>query len=498
MQKECKLTNPKILFVLTPDRGWHGELLINQFPSRGVGYLAAYLKEQNIKTVVYDTSLDFANRKEGLADVIERCKPVIVGITLYSNLATVGQEIISDIKSISNLPIVAGGPHISVSKEEFLQKADIEYGIMKDGEIPLSNLINALFVERNHERLHQIPGLIFKDKDGNYKSNNNTDLIVDLDKIPFPDFSGFELEKYPMWRNRHYTLTTSRGCPYRCTYCAAPNVTGGTFRFRSPENVVNEIEFYVKKGFKKFDILDDAFNIDLVRAKTVCELIIKRKLGITWELSNGVRANFIDKEFCQLLKKAGCNYMSFGLESGNEYILKKIKKGVKLEQVYKAVELAENEGIGTAVNFIIGHPHETYEMAMETLGLAKKMPSSIVNIFSLMPIKGTEAYGQLKDAEKLGNARFFFEHDYYLSHFSATGNEPVFETSDFTKEQRKKILKIGRNITNRRFLQYRLGRVIGFIAYLLTKNDKLLKLLYRIRTMTSWGEKLYLFLRRQK
>jgi len=254
--------------------------------------------------------------------------------------------------------------------------------------------------------------------------------------------------------------------------------------------VVDEMELYARKGIKKFGIMDDAFNVNLDRAKDVCRLIIERQLNITWDMGNGMRANSVDREFFQLLKKAGCNFVGLGLESGNDEMLKKIKKGLTISQMYEALQFAREAGIGTAVNFIIGHPGETYETAMDTIRLAEKLPASYVNVYGLQPLAGTEADRVLRDSEREGKAKFLYDQEYYLSHFSAQGIEPVFETDELSKEQRRKLLMLGRGITKRRALEYRFGKVLGRCLYVFLRNETIFAFVNNLR-FTATGARLY-------
>lgn len=477
----------RVLFVTLPSRGWDGRLKGQVFPHTGVGYLIAYLKQRGVESSVLDTAFDFANHRASIRDAVQRHSPDLVGITIYSNIVNEAKDVVDAIRSATDAPIVAGGPHISVTNKEFLEQTGIKFGVMRDGELPLYKLTAALSKGGSDAEFSRIPGLIFRNREGENVVQENTELIRDLDEIPFPDLTEFDLQKYPAWRKKFYGLVTSRGCPYACTYCAAPLVTGRRFRIRSAANVVDEIELYAKKGFKRFGIADDAFNIDLERAKQVCRLIIERRLNIVWDMGNGIRANIVDREFFQLLKKAGCNFVGFGMESGNDEILKKIKKGLKVSQMYEAVRYATEAGIGTAVNFILGHPGETYATALDTIALAETLPASYVNIYGLMPMEGTEAYTELRELERIGKARFLYEPEYYLSRFSGVNIEPVFETPGFTKEQRHELLIRGRNITKRRALEYRFGRNLARCLYPFSRNRVLFNLALRLRETMVGG-----------
>lgn len=480
----------KVLFITLPARGWDGKLTSLPYPHTGVGYLIAYLAQRGVECAVLDTSFHFANHREDIRQAVQTHSPDLVGLTLYSNIVNEGKEVVTAVRDVTDVPIVAGGPHISVTNKEFLEQTGVEFGVMADGELPLYRLVDALSKESGDGEFSRIPGLVFRNRDGAYAVQPNTELIHDLDQIPFPDLTKFDLQKYPAWRRKFYGLITSRGCPYACTYCAAPLVTGRRFRTRSATNVVDEIELNVKKGFKRFGVGDDAFNVDLDRAKDVCRQIIDRKLDIVWDMGNGIRANTVDQEFFQLLKKAGCNFVGFGMEAGNEEILKKIKKGLTVDQMFAAVRYAREAGIGTAVNFILGHPGETYETALDTIRIAEQLPSSYVNIYGLIPFKGTEAYTSLMALREEGKANFLREPDDYLAHASPVDIDPVFETPGFTREQRRELLIRGRNITKRRALEYRFGKRLGRCLYPLVRSHAVFNFLITLRE-TSVGSWIY-------
>lgn len=487
----------KILFIITPDRRWDARLVPMKFPHLGVAYLAGYLRRNGIQSRVMDTSFDFTRRTQDIENAIKEFAPDAIGVTVYSNMVNEARAIIADARKFSDSPVIVGGPHISATGADFVVDTGVEYGVMQDGEIPLTRLLAAIERGAPETELAGIPGLVYRDKSGGIVSHANTGLVHDLDSLPDPDWQVFDLAKYSDWTGGNYTIVTSRGCPYGCTYCAAPLVTGRKFRTRSAAHVVDEIERAARdRGFKRFGIADDAFNVDIDRAKEVCRLIIARKLKIVWDMGNGIRANTVDREFFQLLKQAGCNFVGFGLESGNPEMLKRIRKGLTLDDINNALALAREVKIGAAVNVIIGHPGETWESAMDTIRIADTLPASYVNVYGLLPMKGTRAYDELKALEKEGKAKFLYDQEYYLSHFAAQGIEPVFETNELTADQRRKLLVMGRNITQRRAFEYRFGKTAGRVLYMLTRNHRVFTAVNNLRT-TRLGSKLYGMMRHE-
>jgi anaerobic magnesium-protoporphyrin IX monomethyl ester cyclase len=326
------MTKPRILFVLTPDRDSScNQILVNPSPQIGVASLIAYLKRFDIESDVLDTSFDFHNRFQHLQKRVAEFRPDLIGITLYSRLVDLGRLIIEDVRKITNVPIVAGGPHISSTREEMLREAPIDYGIMMDGEIPLKKLIKSLVLREGE--VASIPGLIYRDSQGGLHVNEASELVQDLDELPLPDYSKFDTENYIATKHHSATVLTSRGCPFSCTFCNAHHVTGRKFRYFSAERVVGEIKSYYERGFKEINVGDDCFNVKLDRAKEILRSLIDLKLDIVLRFLVGMRANFGDPEFFGLMRKAGARQVGFGLEAGDPDVLKSIKKNLTIEKI---------------------------------------------------------------------------------------------------------------------------------------------------------------------
>lgn len=495
MQKYHK---PKILFIVPPGKSLqNSNLIAYTFPHMGVGYLMSYLKERDIDVRVVDTSLNYPAMEKLLTEEIKKFTPDLIGLSLYSNVSRQGEEIVRVIKQQFSIPIVVGGPHISCTKESFLKKTKAEYGIIKEGERPLYLLIDALFIRKHKSRKHlladlsKIGGLIYKNTNGDFVINENNLMIEDLDSIPYPDYFSFGLEKYSAYRRKNFTMITSRGCPYQCSYCAAPVCTGRKFRVRSAKNVVDEMAYWTNLGFRNFGISDDSFNQNLTRAKEICKELITRNLGITFELYNGMRANMVDRQLLKLLKQAGCTFIGFGMESGNERILKSIGKSLTKKDMIRVIKLSNEVGIRTAVNFILGHPQETYETAMDTLNFAKALKCSYVNIYHLIPIPGTKAYEQLKKS-----ANFFYNEEDYMTNISVQSFEPIFETPGLSFVQRKKLYQMGKNIRKKSIFQFRFGKILGWTLYILLYNDEAFAYVFNFLE-ASWLGHFYQKIRRK-
>ena len=253
-----------------------------------------------------------------------------------------------------------------------------------ESEISFISLINQLSATKPD--LSQVPNLIWR-HNNKIIINPPAPPIHQLDNIPFPDYESFDLQKYPCFESKIIPLITSRGCPYGCNYCSVKLSMGQNFRPRSPQNVIKEIKYWYQKGFTNFDINDDCFTLDIKRAEQICDLIIKNKLKIKFQLYNGIRVNNITLKLLKKLKKSGCYFIAYGCESGSQKILDHIKKNITLDQVKTAVKYSNQAKIKHAVNFIIGHQDETFSDALETLKFAKNLDCNYVNFYNMVLIR---------------------------------------------------------------------------------------------------------------
>ena len=222
------------------------------------------------------------------------------------------------------------------------------------------------------------------------------------------------------------------------------------------------MEYWQKRGWERFDIDDDCYSCDMKRAIQISEEIIRRGLKVKYDIYNGIRVDRVSPELLQSLRRSGCSLVSYGLESANLKILKTIKKSIKsLDQVTNAVKWAKDAGLKTSVNFIIGHQGETMETARESLEFARNLEADFVNFYNLVPYPGTETYEWVKK-----NARMLVPDEDYLRHISYRDNEPIFETDEFTAEERRQVIKEGFQLYEQKVLKFRLGKILGALAYI--------------------------------
>ncbi len=476
---EYKPRFKRVLFVITEVSASYGRALN---PHLGVAMLMAYLDKYHIENAVIDLQLDY-----NVKDVIKRAKEFnadLIGITMFSFDFDNTYKIINQIKEGTGLPVVLGGAHISTVKGEALERTKADFGVTRDGEIPLLQLCLGY-------PLDQIRSIVWRNEDGKIVENQVRKLNWQLDDLPHPAYHKFELEKYIHFIDKRLPIETSRGCPYSCTYCDVKVSMGQAFRPRGPEHIITEIKYFYDKGYRFFEFVDDVFTMDLNRAKTVCQMILESGMKFRWNCANGIRADRVDEELLRLMKDAGCEFVAYGLETGNPEMLKIIKKAITLEKATETFHLTKRIGLKFAVNFIIGHQEETFERAMDSIRYAKSIPADYVNFSNMIPYPGTEIYKWLCDNEKSGRARFLVPKEEFLKNSTTKLGLPVFETDEFTYEERVKALKLGRGLAKKSHLKYRLGPVIGSAVYQVSRNDKAYNALRRFATGSQVGKRIY-------
>jgi len=370
------------------------EKLINFIPPLSLMYIAAVLENNNIEVKIID---NYLKKNIDIYNILKKEKPNIVGISTttptYGNTIKICNKIK---KFFPRIITVIGGPHVSALPEESIAPKAIDIGLVGEGEITFLKLVQEL--EKNKPKLENIEGLVFKEKNIVIRTKVRQ-LIKDLDSIPFParhlvpplreyKSTPASYKKLPVG-----ILVSSRGCPMSCTFC--DNATfGSRCRFRSPKNVLDEVEELIEKfGAREIKFFDDNFTLNKKLLFEICDEFKKRKIDIEWSCLT--KATLVSKEILQKMKSAGCWQVLFGLESGDSKILRTLKKGLTLEQSESAVKLAKEVGLSVRADFLMGLPGETLETMKKTLEFAKKVNPSFAHFNKFTPYPGTEIYKQL-------------------------------------------------------------------------------------------------------
>jgi len=363
------------------------------YPPIGLASIAAYLEKQGANCIIIDANVG----EEKPAQIFEKLvnfQPDVIGIQLNVVTAQAGVELARLIRNNKSLQakIVLGGPFATSKHEKLLEDSGAFAIVRGEGEQTFLDLCQGKKVEL-------IEGVSFKNKEGRLIITKDRELFPDINEFPHPAYHLLpDLKKYRARARKtpFVPIFTSRGCPFRCTFCNA-NIFGKTFRARSPENVINEIDILVNKyGVKEIDIIDDNFSEDMSRAEKILDLIIHRNYNLAINFQNGLRADRVTRDIVHKMKLAGAYKVGIGIESANTNIRNQIKKGLSIDKVESAIKWFREEGIITIGFFMIGFPDDTEETIQETIDFAIKANPSIANFSLVLPFPGTELYEQVK------------------------------------------------------------------------------------------------------
>lgn len=371
----------------------------------GLGYLAAVLREGGHDVIIYDAAIEDVEVEYYIDQAAAQGKPYhLIGITATTPLIGDAWEM-AQLAKRRGLITVLGGPHLTIMPFESFQPPHdqyVDYAFKGEAEYSFLELVNTLEAGREPEI---IPGIHFK-RGGELLSSVESPMIPDLDTLPFPAHDLFKIDRYtnlqPLTDGldphaRSFTILTSRGCPYKCTFCSKP-VTGDTWRARSVESVVQEWKWLVKGlGATEIGVTDDIWNLKLPRAKELCRRLIEEGLNtVPWVTVHGMKVNHTDLELFQLMKAAGCLRVGFGVENGDDHMLRNvIRKGQTVDMVREAFANAKAAGLQTMGFFIFGMPGDTEETMEKTIQLALELDPKLAHFMLAAPFPGTVMYDQI-------------------------------------------------------------------------------------------------------
>ncbi|MDD2889661.1 MAG: radical SAM protein [bacterium] len=382
-------------------------------------YLGAVLQKEgftNIKIIncIADKDMHTARNREfirttipapKLAKKIKDFNPDVIGITcMYSqNLPEAVSVAWIAKKVFPNVPVILGGVHITGQPIETLKKYNcFDVGVVGEGEKTIVELIKHISSKQDSESLKNINGICFRQNEEIILTPSR-DFISDLDTIPFPAYELADLNNFP-----NMYMLTSRGCPYQCTFCASQLNSGKKWRAHSVDYLIEHIKLLIHKyNIKHIPFLDDNFALNLERVSNLVDRILEEKLDFKWDVL--MRAEKVSKEMLERMKKAGCQHITIGAESGDQEFLNKVmKKNLHLEDVVKFSELCEEIDMPLTVLFMVGMPGENEETRKKTIEfqrlLWKKNCVRAVTPSIATPFVGTKLYEICKE-------KGYFEHD---------------------------------------------------------------------------------------
>ena len=380
-------------------------------PPLGLLYVAAMMQNHGYRVNVLHMHAEGIRTKSNLIQYLKRVKPNLVGI---STLTSKFQNVL-DIARISkaifpNASIMLGGHFATFNHDKILAKnADIDFIVRGEGEATSVELIQQL--DKNNPDFSKIRGISYRNN-GRLHSNEDRPLQEDLDSFPFPAYqlvshlSYGKLGVLEGTSGNLGTLVTSRGCIYKCTYCSNSSFTSHTIRYRSPESVMEELEYYVNTfGLREFMFNDDNFTLNRKRVIKLCYLLKKNGLDIEWYADG--RVNQADDNMYREMHRAGCRLIYYGIESCVDRILRYYRKGTTYEMQKTGVKKARKAHLDTVGSFILGAPIETVEEMWETVRKAAALDLDYAQFNPLSIYRGTPIWSHLVNEGKIDdNARW--------------------------------------------------------------------------------------------
>ena len=397
----------------------------------GLLLLAAILEKAGHTVFVLDANA--VNKRRSIREIVDyalKIKPDVIGITLLTPLIRDAYNLSSALKN-KGFNLLAGGPHASIVPEECL-KYGFDAAVVGEGEDIIEEAVQTLHLDGPR---HEVQGWVFEDPTGKIVRTPKRNLIHDLDTLPYPSRHLIEPSDYGkrMIKNHslHSSLFSSRGCSARCAFCSG-HLFGRKFRFRSAQNIVDEIaglhEIY---DTRHFHFVDDAMSANKDRLIEFCQRLDKLKLNITWTMMT--RVDRMDGVLLEYVADAGCVQIDYGVESGHPETLKRIHKPHTVEQARYIIPLTAKMGIKPYVFFILGFPWETVSTLDETYRLIVELSPYIDHFHPaiasiLIPFPGTEIYEVYKNEYDLEN--WWLRDDKQIS-VPSPGRHAYYETQLF-------------------------------------------------------------------
>lgn len=385
----------KVLFIIPPSslQERYGVMkdVGTLYPSLGLAYVATSAKEEDCEVKVLDSEAMDYNFND-LRDKIVEFSPDLIGMqTFFTNLdrcfevAKIAKEINPRIK------VCLGGPEATVSPRIAIDNNCVDFVVVGEGDVTIRQLIKNIRGELN---LSDIDGLLYKDN-STIRENRPRSLVEDLDALPFPARELFPMHKYHSSANlrgsRTLNMITSRGCPFRCAYCAGHRLFGKTYRYHSTERVIQEIRMLMEQyGADSIQFYDDTFTLVKSRIYDLCEEIVHQGLKLQW--SCFTRVDLVDEPLLMAMRKAGCYQIFYGIESGVQRLLDLIQKDITLDQARAAIKATKKAGIEAFCSFMLALPSETKEESLQTIRFALELSPDYAQFPITTPFPNTRLF----------------------------------------------------------------------------------------------------------
>lgn len=368
-----KKADSDILFFHCPVTFSKKTDLILDHPLMGSMCLAAVLEKEGYKVEIFENRDRYFNLRESVK-YIESKNPKILALSSFTSNIRGNYQLAVEIKKNlgEKITIALGGPHVSADFGIVNRFPVFDFCVTQEAEITLPKLVEKIVRKKEKVR-------------GVFKG----EVPKDLDIFPLPARHLVDWSRYKGFRT--HNIMASRGCPFHCVFCSIPSISRVT-RYRCVNLVVDEIQEaqkYVKSNW--FTFIDDTLTFNKEFMMQICEEIIYRGIKIKFE--GHTRANLIDEEVIKKMKKAGCEELIFGVESGNERVRNEvIKKGVKDSDIFKAIKICKKYGIKADIYLMIGFPSETEKEMMDTINYPRKVKPNVFGIHITVPLPGADIW----------------------------------------------------------------------------------------------------------
>lgn len=346
----------------------------------GIGYLAAMCQKQGISVTVVNAKLERMGYGQ-VVDKLEETSADIFGFTAMTHEINMAHRLAQRVKlSLPQSVTVIGGVHATALPADTLRQfPGFDIGIAGEGDYSFLEVIR--IIEKGQRDFSRVQGAVFR-SGSQVLMGSPAQRIPDLDALPFPAWQQFPSAS-------EYIIISSRGCPFGCIFCM--RALGAQVRKRSPHNVVEEIEqVIIERMPERFLFYDETLTLDKNHAYAICDLLMRKGLQNKIRWSATTRVDSVDEDLLLKMRQAGCDHIEFGVESGEDDVLRRIKKGITTAQAENAVALAKKLGFHTETAFILGHPNETLSSAYRTISFAAKLNADIVQLGIMVPYPGTE------------------------------------------------------------------------------------------------------------
>lgn len=368
-------------------------------PSLGILMLAAVARQNGYNSYAIDASALNLSEQELLRQVTS-INPEVVCISATTLAISNANAIALQIKQLlPTVTIIVGGPHCTAVPMETMKRfSALDIAVVGEGEITIIELLDALCAGNSCD---SIVGIVYRDGTRLINTGRRP-LICNLDTLPFPAWdllAGFPERYVPapfkVLNLPAATLVTSRGCPNTCIFCDR-SVFGSSCHAFSAEYIISQIiDLHQRYGIREFSFEDDTFITFKGRLRDICERLIALNLNISWTCLG--RVNHVSADNLELMRRAGCWQISFGIESGSQEILNRVNKGITLDEIRHAVRLSREAGIKTKGFFILGHPGESKETLRMTLALALELQLNDISVSLMTPFPGSELHDRVHE-----------------------------------------------------------------------------------------------------